>query len=90
MNIPDTYLAPLSIALGTAAVVLSFCPVEIQILGVVAGIAGIVMSRRAKRLDYRRDMPATIGLVLSIAGMCLCLLAGVLALIAQILSLFVG
>ncbi len=58
-----------SIALGVLAVALGFAPIiPIQVIGVVLGIAGIVCSRRAVKADYRRDMPAAIGLVASIAG----------------------
>ena len=81
--------ALLSVILGAAAIVLSFMPLEVQVLGVVAGIAGIVMARRAKRTEYTKDMTVTIGMVLSITGLALCLIAPVLALVANIIQLFV-
>ena len=81
--------ALLSVILGAAAIVLSFMPLEVQVLGVVAGIAGIVMVRRAKRTEYTKDMTITIGLVLSITGLALCLIAPALALVANIIQLFV-
>lgn len=81
--------ALLSVILGAAAIVLSFMPLEAQVLGVVAGIAGIVMVRRAKRTEYTKDMTITIGMVLSITGLALCLIAPALALVANIIQLFV-
>lgn len=81
--------ALLSVILGAAAIVLSFMPLEVQVLGVVAGIAGIVMVRRAKRTEYTKDMTITIGMVLSITGLALCLIAPALALVANIIQLFV-
>ena len=58
-----------SIGLGVVAVVLGFTPyLPVQVLGVCAGIAGIVVSRRAVKRDYRRDLPSTVGMVASIAG----------------------
>ena len=44
--------------LGVLAIALGFAPyLPIQILGVCAGIAGIIASRRAVKRDYRRDLP---------------------------------
>ena len=58
-----------SIALGVVAILLGFSPIiPTQVLGVVLGIAGIVASRRARKADYRKDLPATVGFVCSIAG----------------------
>ncbi len=58
-----------SIGLGVLAIALGFAPyLPIQILGVCAGIAGIIASRRAVKRDYRRDLPSTVGMVASIAG----------------------
>ena len=58
-----------SILLGALAILLGFAPiVPLQLIGVAAGIAGIVASRRARKADYRKDMPATVGFICSIAG----------------------
>lgn len=79
-----------SIALGIAAVILGFVPlVPLQVVGVALGIAGIVCSRRAVKRDYRRDMPATVGLVSSITGTVVSALTPVIALVATIVGLFV-
>lgn len=62
-----------SIALGVVAIIISFVPiVPMQLAGVVVGIVGIVQSRRARKRDYRKDLPCTIGFVSSIAGLVLC------------------
>lgn len=81
--------ALLSVILGAVSIALSFMPLEAQVLGVIAGIAGIVLVRRAKRTEYTKDMTITIGMVLSITGLALCLIAPVLALVANIIKLFV-
>ncbi len=84
-NIP---LAVVSVILGVVAVALSFLPIEVQLIGIVAGIAGIVVAKRARRSEYTKDMTITIGMVLSITGLGLCLIAPVLAIIANLLALF--
>lgn len=71
-----------SIILGAVAILFGFAPlIPIQILGVAAGVAGIITSRRARKADYRRDMPATIGFVCSIAGIVVSAVTPVFALI---------
>lgn len=75
----------ISICLGVAAILLGFAPlIPMQVIGIIAGIGGIVASRRARKADYRRDMPATIGFVCSIAGI---VVSGVVPLFALIIAI---
>lgn len=84
-------LAIASVVLGIAAIALSFCPlIPLQIVGAIAGVVGIVFSRRARRADYRDDFPCTVGLLCSIAGVFLCLLVPVLSLVANLIVLIRG
>lgn len=77
-----------SIILGAAAILLGFAPIiPLQVIGIAAGIAGIIASRRARKMDYRRDMPATIGFVCSIAGIVISALTPLFALIIAIAKL---
>lgn len=77
-----------SIILGAAAILLGFAPIiPLQVIGIAAGIAGIITSRRARKMDYRRDMPATIGFVCSIAGIVISALTPLFALIIAIVKL---
>ena len=79
---PLEYIA---ILLGAGSILLGFAPlVLIQVIGVALGIAGIITSRRAVRADYRRDLPATVGLVASIAGI---VVSGITPLFAVIIAI---
>ena len=79
---PLEYIA---ILLGAGSILLGFAPlVPIQVIGVALGIAGIIISRRAVRADYRRDLPATVGLVASIAGI---VVSGITPLFAVIIAI---
>lgn len=79
---PLEYIA---ILLGAGSILLGFAPlVPIQVIGVALGIAGIITSRRAVRADYRRDLPATVGLVASIAGV---VVSGITPLFAVIIAI---
>ena len=79
---PLEYIA---ILLGAGSILLGFAPlVPIQVIGVALGIAGIITSRRAVRTDYRRDLPATVGLVASIAGI---VVSGITPLFAVIIAI---
>lgn len=79
---PLEYIA---ILLGAGSILLGFAPlVPIQVIGVALGIAGIITSRRAVRADYRRDLPATVGFVASIAGI---VVSGITPLFAVIIAI---
>ncbi len=74
-----------SIACGALAILLGFAPfIPLQLVGVAAGIAGIAASRRARRADYRTDLPATAGFVCSIAGI---VVSGITPLFALIIAI---
>ncbi len=78
-----------SIVLGVLSMVVSFVPIiPLQIVGAAVGVWGFLLGRRARREDYRRDLPATIGQICSGVGVFLCLLAPVLALVSNIILLF--
>ena len=67
-----------SIVAGAAAVALSFTPsIWLQLFGACVGVAGILLARRARREDYRRDLTCTVGFVASVVGVVLCLLTPV-------------
>ena len=40
------------------------------------------MARRAKRADYRLDMPANVGFIMSVVGVVLCLVGPVIWLVS--------
>ena len=68
-----------SIVLGAVSLLAAFAPhLALQVLGAVLGGAGIVMARRAKRADYRLDMPANVGFIMSVVGVVLCLVGPVI------------
>lgn len=80
-----------SIALGVVAILLGFSPIiPMQVLGVALGIAGIVASRRARKTDYRKDLPATVGFVCSIAGIVVSAVTPLFALIISIVQGAIG
>lgn len=80
-----------SIILGAIAILLGFSPIiPTQVLGVVAGVAGIVASRRARRADYRKDLPATVGFVCSIAGIVVSAVTPLFALIIALAQSAIG
>lgn len=80
-----------SIILGAIAILLGFSPtIPTQVLGVVAGVAGIVASRRARRADYRKDLPATVGFVCSIAGIVVSAVTPLFALIITLAQSAIG
>lgn len=80
-----------SIVLGVAAMAISFCPfVPLQLVGAAGAVAGFLLSRRARREDYRKDLTCTVGMVASIAGIVLCLLTPVVYLVGQIILLIAG
>lgn len=80
-----------SILLGALAILLGFAPiVPLQLIGVAAGIAGIVVSRRARKADYRKDMPATVGFICSIAGVVVSTVTPLFALIIAVAQAAMG
>lgn len=80
-----------SIVLGVAAMALSFYPfIPLQLVGAVGGIAGVRLSRQARREDYRKDLTCAVGLVASIAGIVLCLLTPVVYVVGRIILLIAG
>lgn len=71
-----------SIVLGVIAILLGFAPVvPVQVAGIILGVAGIIASRRAKRADYRKDLPATIGFICSVAGIVVSAITPIFALL---------
>lgn len=48
------------------------------------GIAGVVLARRAKKADYRKDLTTAIGMLCSITGVVLCFAAPVLSVLSNI------
>lgn len=80
-----------SILLGALAILLGFAPiVPLQLIGVAAGIAGIVVSRWARKADYRKDMPATVGFICSIAGVVVSAVTPLFALIIAVAQAAMG
>ena len=80
-----------SIVLGALSLVLAFVPIILlQLVGAAIGVYGFILARRAKRADYRLDMTCVIGMVCSGAGVFLCLLAPVLAIISNIILLVIS
>ena len=80
-----------SIALGVVAILLGFSPIiPTQVLGVVLGVAGIIASRRARKADYRKDLPATVGFVCSIAGIVVSAVTPLFALIIAVAQGAIG
>ena len=72
-----------STVLGAVSLLAAFAPhLALQVLGAVLGGTGIVMARRAKRADYRLDMPANVGFIMSVVGVVLCLVGPVIWLVS--------
>lgn len=79
----------LSIVLGVLSLATAFTPlIWLQVVGGFVGIAGIVLARKAKKADYRKDRTTAIGMLCSITGTLLCFLAPVLSLVSNIALFF--
>lgn len=75
----------LSIVLGVLSLATAFTPfIWLQVVGGFVGIAGIVLARRAKKADYRKDLTTAIGMLCSITGVVLCFVAPVLSVLSNI------
>lgn len=75
----------LSIVLGVLSLVTAFTPlIWLQVVGSFVGIAGVVLARRAKKADYRKDLTTAIGMLCSITGVVLCFAAPVLSVLSNI------
>lgn len=75
----------LSIVLGVLSLVTAFTPlIWLQVVGGFVGIAGVVLARRAKKADYRKDLTTAIGMLCSITGVVLCFAAPVLSVLSNI------
>ena len=78
-----------SIVLGVLALATAFTPfIWLQVIGGFAGIAGIVLARKAKKADYRKSLTTAIGMLCSVTGALLCFLTPVLSLISNALLFF--
>jgi hypothetical protein len=84
---PKQTVSIVGFILGIASIVLS----GVSLLGLAAGIAGLIVSRKAKK-----DEPGapswmhTLGLVLSIIGIVLSVIFGILFIFATLLPLIIG
>ncbi|WP_455138554.1 hypothetical protein [Thermophilibacter sp.] len=79
----------LSIVLGALSLVTAFTPlIWLQVIGGFVGIAGIVLARRAKKADYRKDLTTAIGMLCSVTGTALCFVVPVLSLLSNVALLF--
>lgn len=79
----------LSIVLGVLSLATAFTPfIWLQVIGGFVGIAGIVLARKAKKADYRKDLTTAIGMLCSITGTLLCFVAPVLSLVSNVLLAF--
>ena len=65
---------------------LEYLSIALGVIAVALGICGIVASRRARHADYRKDLPATIGFVCSIAGVVVSAVTPLFALIIAIVG----
>lgn len=75
----------LSIVLGVLSLATAFTPlIWLQVVGGFVGIAGIVLARRAKKADYRKDLTSAIGMLCSITGVVLCFVAPVLSVLSNL------
>ena len=55
-----------SIVLGVLSLATAFTPfIWLQVVGGFAGIAGIVLARKAKKADYRKSLTTAIGMLCS-------------------------
>ncbi|HTL42248.1 MAG TPA: hypothetical protein VL294_12325 [Pseudolysinimonas sp.] len=84
---PKQTLSIVGFVLGIASIVLS----GVSLLGLAAGIAGIIVSRRAKKNEPAApSWMHTLGLVLSIIGLVLSVIFGILFIFATLLPLIIG
>lgn len=75
----------LSIVLGALSLATAFAPfIWLQVIGGFVGIAGIVLARRARKADYRKDLTTAIGMLCSITGVVLCFVAPVLSVLSNL------
>lgn len=78
-----------SIVLGALSLVTAFTPfIWLQVVGGFVGIAGIVLARRARKADYRKDLTTAIGMLCSITGTLLCFVVPVLSLLSNVALFF--
>ena len=78
----------LSIVLGVLSLATAFTPfIWLQVIGGFVGIAGIVLARKAKKADYRKDLTTAIGMLCSVTGTVLCFVAPILSLVSNALLL---
>lgn len=78
-----------SIVLGVFSLATAFSPfIWLQVVGGFVGIAGIVLARKAKKADYRKDLTTAIGMLCSITGTLLCFVVPVLSLASNIALFF--
>ena len=78
-----------SIVLGVFSLATAFTPfIWLQVVGGFVGIAGIVLARKAKKADYRKDLTTAIGMLCSITGTLLCFVVPVLSLASNIALFF--
>lgn len=79
-----------SVALGIVATACAFLPMEAQWLGIVAGVAGLVMGRRAAHEAGERDMVVTAGKLCSGVGLGLSAVGYVILAVATVIKLATG
>ena len=78
-----------SIVLGVVALATAFTPfIWLQVIGGFVGIAGIVLARKAKKVDYRKSLTTAIGMLCSVTGTLLCFLTPVLSLLSNVALFF--
>lgn len=80
-----------SIVLGALSLVTAFTPfIWLQVMGGFVGIAGIVLARRARKADYRKDLTTAIGMLCSVTGTLLCFVVPVLSLLSNVALFFMA
>lgn len=78
-----------SIVLGAVSLFLAFMPdPAVNVVGGCLGIAGIVLARRARKADYRKDLTTAVGMLCSVTGVVLCFIGPVLSLASNVALFF--
>lgn len=77
-----------SLVCGVAAMAISLLDIRVQWLGAVVGVAGVLLSRRARNATTGDDIVITLGRWVSVVGIAMSLLVYVLWAVTNLIGLF--
>lgn len=77
-----------SLVCGVTAMAISLLDIRVQWLGAVVGVAGVLLSRRARNATTGDDIVITLGRWVSVVGIAMSLLVYVLWAVTNLIGLF--